>query len=288
MKHHALFSHFPTSGRVQSWLRSSGVTYLLVGLLALGLVSCQKPAKPQGSLQASSQASSQVSSQTSSQDEQETQVETSDANTPASQAGSSNPTSQESQADSASKASDSKDSDSTNSDSKNSDSKNSDSTGSEEKSEETSGDKSKEADARFGETEGLQAREFPVPGTKVVMGKEGDEAQHEVLPYDFDDWMPLQSKPILIDFWSPSCGPCQAIAPVIDDIGMEFQGKAWVVKSQVEKDPDLARAYKVQAIPSFFIFYQGKVVDTTVGAGPETADQLRKKLQELVDQASKE
>ncbi len=239
MKYHALFPHFPTSGRVQSWLRSSGVTYLLVGLLALGLVSCQKPAKPQGS---------------------------------------SNPMSQESQADSPSKPSDGTDSDSTSSDS----------TSSEDKSEETSGEKPKEADALFGETEGLEARDFPVPGTKVVMGKEGDEAQHEVLPYDFDDWMSLQSKPILIDFWSPSCGPCQAIAPVIDDLGVEFQGKAWVVKSQVEKDPDLARAYKVQAIPSFFIFYQGKVVDTTVGAGPETADQLRKKLQELVDQSSKD
>lgn len=141
-------------------------------------------------------------------------------------------------------------------------------------------------DPIFGVTEGLQAREFPTAGTNLLVVQEGKEIEHELLPYDFEDWVLLQTKPVLIDFWSPSCGPCQAIAPVIDDLAVDFQDKVFVIKSQVEKDSDLAQAYHVQAIPTFLTFYQGKIIDTTVGAGPETADHLQKKLQDLLDQGS--
>jgi thioredoxin 1 len=77
----------------------------------------------------------------------------------------------------------------------------------------------------------------------------------------------LQSDvPVLVDFWAPWCGPCRAIAPSVDEVAGEFQGKAKVVKVNVDEQPEIALKYNIQSIPTLTIFKAGKVADQMVGA----------------------
>ncbi|MHB9056400.1 MAG: thioredoxin [Paludibacteraceae bacterium] len=67
-------------------------------------------------------------------------------------------------------------------------------------------------------------------------------------------------KPVLIDFYATWCGPCKAMAPVIEQIGKEVQGKARVLKIDVDKNQSIAAKYQIQAVPTFMIFKNGNMV----------------------------
>jgi thioredoxin 1 len=88
----------------------------------------------------------------------------------------------------------------------------------------------------------------------------------------------LQSdKPVLVDFWAVWCGPCKMIAPSVEELAGEFEGKAKVGKLDVDNNQEIAIKYGVRSIPTVLIFKDGKVHDTIIGAVPKV--QLKKKLE---------
>jgi thioredoxin len=81
----------------------------------------------------------------------------------------------------------------------------------------------------------------------------------------------------LVDFWAPWCGPCKAMNPVLEQIAQEFQGRASIVKINIDDAPELASDHEISSIPSLKIFVNGKNVDTKVGG--QAAPQLRSWLE---------
>ena len=79
----------------------------------------------------------------------------------------------------------------------------------------------------------------------------------------------IQSGVKLVDFWATWCGPCKAIAPVLDELSSEFEGKARIVKIDVDQNPNLAAQYGIRSIPTLFMFKNGEKVDATMGMQPK-------------------
>ena len=73
----------------------------------------------------------------------------------------------------------------------------------------------------------------------------------------------------MVDFWATWCGPCKAIAPVLDELSSEFEGKARIVKIDVDQNPNLAAQYGIRSIPTLFMFKNGEKVDATMGMQPK-------------------
>jgi thioredoxin 1 len=94
---------------------------------------------------------------------------------------------------------------------------------------------------------------------------------------NFNDTVLSSSKVTLVDFWAQWCGPCLAIAPYIETLSSEFEGKALVGKVDVDQNPEVAMKYGIRSIPTILFIKEGKVVDKQVGA--TTLDVLRKKLE---------
>ena len=71
--------------------------------------------------------------------------------------------------------------------------------------------------------------------------------------------------PVLVDFWAEWCGPCKAIAPLLDDVAKAYDGKVKVVKINIDDNPQTPRQYAVRGIPTLMLFKGGKVAGTQVG-----------------------
>ncbi|NLW55160.1 MAG: thioredoxin [Firmicutes bacterium] len=74
---------------------------------------------------------------------------------------------------------------------------------------------------------------------------------------------------VLVDFWAPWCGPCQMVAPFIEEIAEEYQGKAKVGKLNTDENPESSSKYNILTIPTMLIFKNGEVVDQINGALPK-------------------
>jgi len=81
----------------------------------------------------------------------------------------------------------------------------------------------------------------------------------------FDGVISEASTPVLVDFWAPWCGPCKAIAPILDELADEMDGKVKICKVDVDNNSELAGKYNVRAIPTMLLFKGGDVVDQIVG-----------------------
>lgn len=93
----------------------------------------------------------------------------------------------------------------------------------------------------------------------------------EVNDANFDEVVLKSDKLVLVDFWAEWCGPCRMIAPIMDEISKEYEGKVLVVKCNVDNSPLTPGKYNVRNIPTVLFIKNGQVADKQVGAVPKSA-----------------
>ena len=95
----------------------------------------------------------------------------------------------------------------------------------------------------------------------------------------FDETVASDGAPVLVDFWAEWCGPCRAIAPVIDELASDYEGRAVIGKLNVDHNPGVPGNYGIRGIPTLLVFKGGEVVGQLVGA------QSKAKIAEALDKA---
>jgi thioredoxin 1 len=86
----------------------------------------------------------------------------------------------------------------------------------------------------------------------------------------FEEEVIKSDKPVLIDFWAQWCGPCRAVAPIMEELADEFDGRAKIAKVNVDEEGELAAQFRIMSIPTVMLFKGGKTVDKIIGARAKT------------------
>ena len=93
----------------------------------------------------------------------------------------------------------------------------------------------------------------------------------EITDATFDEVVLKSDKPVLVDFWAAWCGPCRMLAPTVEELSNDFDGKAIVGKLDVDANQEFAAKYGVRNIPTVLVFQNGEVVGRQVGVAPKNA-----------------
>jgi len=101
-----------------------------------------------------------------------------------------------------------------------------------------------------------------------------------VVESDFKKEVLESDAPVLVDFWAPWCGPCKMIAPLLDELAKEYEGRLKVAKVNVDEDSQVASRYGIMSIPTLIFFKNGKVMGQAVGV--LSRNELKNKIEEYV------
>jgi len=102
----------------------------------------------------------------------------------------------------------------------------------------------------------------------------------ELTDANFEDLAVNSDKPVVVDFWAEWCGPCRMVAPVVEELSKDYEGKALVGKVDVDANNEISAKYGIRNIPTILFIKNGEVVDKQVGAAPKAA--LAEKLDKLL------
>ena len=83
---------------------------------------------------------------------------------------------------------------------------------------------------------------------------------------DFDNHVKNSNLPVLVDYWAEWCGPCKAIAPILDELARDYEGKVSIAKLNIDNNQNTPAKYGIRGIPTLMLFKDGNVIDTKVGA----------------------
>jgi len=93
----------------------------------------------------------------------------------------------------------------------------------------------------------------------------------EVNDGNFEQLVLQSNRPVLVDFWAQWCGPCRMLAPIVESLAKQYAGAAQVVKLNVDDNPSAVQRYRIQAIPTLFLFQNGEEKDRMIGVTTKEA-----------------